>query len=132
SPPARAPARGAHRRDLSHLGGHARPDGVRAGGVTRGHRHCRRGCAGVRVVAAPPSKRDAMRTDLWTEGLRYSTEGRRGPGVRILDGVDLTVRAGRVRGVLGPNGSGKTTLLRLLIGALRASGGESFVGEARV
>lgn len=73
-----------------------------------------------------------MRTDLWTEGLRYAAEGRRGPGVRILDGVDLTVRAGRVRGVLGPNGSGKTTLLRLLIGALRASGGESFVGEARV
>jgi len=73
-----------------------------------------------------------MRTDLWTDGLRYAAEGRRGPGVQILDGVDLTVCAGRVRGVLGPNGSGKTTLLRLLIGALRASGGESYVGEARV
>ncbi|HLR58618.1 MAG TPA: ABC transporter ATP-binding protein [Beutenbergiaceae bacterium] len=72
-----------------------------------------------------------MRTDLWTEGLRYAADGRRGGGIRILDGVDLTVRAGKVRGVLGPNGSGKTTLLRLLIGALRASGGESYVGEAR-
>jgi ABC-2 type transport system ATP-binding protein len=34
--------------------------------------------------------------------------------VRALDGVDLTVPAGQVYGVLGPNRAGKTTLIRVL------------------
>jgi ABC-2 type transport system ATP-binding protein len=33
-----------------------------------------------------------------------------------LDGVDLVVQEGQVRGLLGPNGAGKTTLLRILFG----------------
>lgn len=37
-------------------------------------------------------------------------------GVRILQRVDLTLRAGRVTGVLGPSGAGKTTLFRVLVG----------------
>lgn len=40
-----------------------------------------------------------------------------------LDGVDLGVEEGEVRGLLGPNGAGKTTLLRILFGLLPASAG---------
>jgi ABC-2 type transport system ATP-binding protein len=42
---------------------------------------------------------------------------------RAVDGVDLDVREGELRGLLGPNGAGKTTLLRLLFGLLRPDRG---------
>lgn len=38
-------------------------------------------------------------------------------------GLDLTLRRGRVLGVLGPNGSGKSTTVRLLTGLLRPTAG---------
>jgi ABC-2 type transport system ATP-binding protein len=44
--------------------------------------------------------------------------------VRALDGLDLSVTAGEVHGFLGPNGSGKSTTIRVLLGLIRASGGE--------
>jgi ABC-2 type transport system ATP-binding protein len=40
-----------------------------------------------------------------------------------LDGVDLVVDEGEVRGLLGPNGAGKTTLLRILFGLVRPDDG---------
>jgi ABC-2 type transport system ATP-binding protein len=43
---------------------------------------------------------------------------------RALDGLDLTVRTGEVHGFLGPNGAGKTTTIRVLLGLVRASGGQ--------
>jgi iron complex transport system ATP-binding protein len=43
----------------------------------------------------------------------------------VLDGVDLTVPAGSVTGLLGPNGSGKSTLLRLVAGVGGALPGRS-------
>jgi len=42
--------------------------------------------------------------------------------VRVLNGIDMTVRAGEVVALLGPNGAGKTTLLRAVSGLLPWSG----------
>ena len=44
---------------------------------------------------------------------------------RALDGLDLTVRTGEVHAYRGPNGAGKTTTIRILLGLLRADGGEA-------
>ena len=41
----------------------------------------------------------------------------------VLDGVDLTVTAGRVTGLVGPNGAGKTTLMRILFGVIEPDAG---------
>jgi len=43
--------------------------------------------------------------------------------VRVLKGLDLTVREGEVYGFLGKNGAGKTTAIRTVIGILRADRG---------
>jgi ABC-2 type transport system ATP-binding protein len=45
--------------------------------------------------------------------------------VRALDGLDLTVAPGEIGGFLGPNGAGKSTTLRILLGLLKADGGEA-------
>jgi ABC-2 type transport system ATP-binding protein len=42
-----------------------------------------------------------------------------------LDGLDLEVATGEVHGFLGPNGAGKTTTIRVLLGLLRADGGQA-------
>jgi ABC-2 type transport system ATP-binding protein len=44
-----------------------------------------------------------------------------------VDAVDLAVPRGAVFGFLGPNGSGKTTTIRMLLGLLRATGGDAHV-----
>jgi ABC-2 type transport system ATP-binding protein len=43
---------------------------------------------------------------------------------RAVDGVDLVLSPGEIRGLLGPNGAGKTTLLRLLFGLVLPDTGE--------
>lgn len=47
--------------------------------------------------------------------------------VTALDGLDLAVRPGEVHGFLGPNGSGKSTTIRILLGLMRADGGQATV-----
>ncbi|HEX7496526.1 MAG TPA: ABC transporter ATP-binding protein [Candidatus Limnocylindrales bacterium] len=47
--------------------------------------------------------------------------------INAVDGIDLSLPAGRIYGMLGPNGSGKTTLIRLLTGLTSASSGQARV-----
>lgn len=47
---------------------------------------------------------------------------------RALDDLHLEVAPGEVFGLLGPNGSGKTTALRLLLGFLRPTAGQAWIG----
>ena len=56
---------------------------------------------------------------------------RRGASL-VLDGVDLTVRAGEVLGVIGPNGAGKTSLLRAGLGLMPMSAGQAMLGETPI
>ncbi len=60
-----------------------------------------------------------MTTAISVQGLR-----KRFGATTALDGLDLVVDPGEIHGFLGPNGSGKSTTLRILLGLLRADGGE--------
>ena len=53
-------------------------------------------------------------------------------GVRAVDGIELSVRAGEFVNIMGSSGSGKTTLLYLLAGLERPSDGSVWVDENRI
>jgi ABC-type branched-subunit amino acid transport system ATPase component/ABC-type branched-subunit amino acid transport system permease subunit len=44
-------------------------------------------------------------------------------GVRAVDGLSLSLRAGEVRGLIGPNGSGKSTTINAITGLYRPDAG---------
>src|SRR3954453_22666150 len=47
--------------------------------------------------------------------------------VRAVSDLSFAVQPGRVRGFLGPNGAGKSTTLRMLLGLIRATGGDATI-----
>jgi phospholipid/cholesterol/gamma-HCH transport system ATP-binding protein len=48
-------------------------------------------------------------------------------GTAVLDGIDLSVGAGEILGVMGRSGTGKTTLLRLIMGLIPPTSGQVLV-----
>ena len=47
----------------------------------------------------------------------------------VVDGVSLDVQQGEIVGLLGPNGAGKTTTLHMIVGLLRANGGQVLLDD---
>ena len=44
-------------------------------------------------------------------------------GVKALDGVELTLARGQIRGLIGPNGAGKSTVIDAITGRRRLTRG---------
>ena len=63
-----------------------------------------------------------LQRQLALRGVSYGYPGK-GAGL-ALEGVDLTIPAGRITALVGPSGAGKSTLADLLLGLLPPAGGE--------
>src|SRR6476646_8382312 len=45
-------------------------------------------------------------------------------GRAVVDGINLSVKAGEIVGLLGPNGAGKTTTFYMIVGLVRPNSGQ--------
>ena len=65
--------------------------------------------------------------------LEVKTLSRYFGGLAALDGLNLKVEEGEIRGIIGPNGAGKTTLFNVISGVYRPTSGEIvYMGRKRI
>ncbi|HQS08880.1 MAG: ABC transporter ATP-binding protein [Rhizobiales bacterium 24-66-13] len=53
-------------------------------------------------------------------------------GLKAVDGISFTLKAGEIVGLIGPNGAGKTTLFNALVGLQRLTSGQVLLGGDKV
>jgi branched-chain amino acid transport system permease protein len=87
----------------------------------------RRGKEGDRAVLKPFQPYPATEVAVTGEGDLLTIDGisKQFRGLKALREVSLSVRAGEIRGIVGPNGSGKTTLFNVISGIYVASAGSA-------
>ncbi len=51
---------------------------------------------------------------------------------RVVKGISINVKEGEVVGLLGPNGAGKTTTFYMVVGLIRPTQGNVFLGEHEI
>ena len=66
------------------------------------------------------------------EILRLDNISKSFPAVKALDQVNLSVRAGEVRGLVGENGAGKSTLIKVITGAYIKDSGKMIFEDKEV
>src|SRR5438552_3804604 len=54
------------------------------------------------------------------------------PGVRALDAVDFSVRAGEIHALMGENGAGKSTLIKVLTGVYPHDTGQIILNGVQI
>lgn len=52
--------------------------------------------------------------------------------LKVIDGLDLSIKEGEILGILGPNGAGKSTLFNLISGNLSPTDGQIFLNGTDV
>jgi lipopolysaccharide export system ATP-binding protein len=74
------------------------------------------------VPTSTPATSASPIPEITTQGL-VKTYGER----NVVNGVDITVRAGEIVGLLGPNGAGKTTSFYMIVGLVPATAGRVLI-----
>ncbi|MGC2857259.1 type I secretion system permease/ATPase [Novispirillum sp. DQ9] len=83
-------------------------------------------------AAPPPGERmtlPAPRGTLACQGVVHVPPGREDA---VLKGVDFTLEAGKVLGIIGPSAAGKSTLCRILVGAAKPTRGHARLDGADI